>query len=53
MIELDQQVAHNMEQERGIWITGDPRVGKSWIARNAWGAFFLKPQTKWWDGYKG
>jgi len=42
-----------MEEERGIWIFGPSRVGKSMLAHNHFGPVFKKPQSKWWDGYQG
>lgn len=42
-----------MAEERGIWVVGKPRAGKSWFARNAFGDFYIKAQNKWWDGYRG
>lgn len=53
MINLDLQQPMNMAEERGIWIVGPPRVGKSYLARNAFGEFYVKAQNKWWDAYKG
>jgi len=40
---LDTQVAHEMEEERGIWIFGPSRVGKSMLAHNYLGKVFKKP----------
>lgn len=51
LIKLDMQEATNMSEERGIWVVGKPRAGKSWFARNAFGNFYIKSQNKWWDGY--
>ncbi|WAK78032.1 replication associated protein [Miresoil virus 429] len=38
---------------RGIWFVGKPGVGKSHRAREEYPNAFLKPQSKWWDGYRG
>lgn len=40
-------------EERGIWLWGPPRVGKSWLAHHAFGEVYKKDQSKWWDGYTG
>ncbi|KAG9391963.1 Geminivirus Rep catalytic domain [Carpediemonas membranifera] len=42
------------EGTRGVWIWGEPGVGKSHAARHEYGeSIFVKAQNKWWDGYKG
>lgn len=40
---------------RGIWIWGAPGTGKTTLARNwiGMGTPYIKPQNKWWDGYRG
>lgn len=39
---------------KGIWYYGKSRTGKSYEVRRKYGySLFLKPQSKWWDGYQG
>ena len=45
--------AEDRTEARGIWIYGPPGTGKSYAARHNYGPFFVKAQSKWWDGYAG
>lgn len=45
------QQPYNHECTRGLWIWGPPGTGKSHAAREAYPDAYLKPQSKWWDGY--
>ena len=39
---------------KGIWIFGEPGVGKSFYAQMQWkGAFYKAPSNRWWDYYNG
>lgn len=42
------------ENVRGLWLYGDPGIGKTHKAREIGSdSLFLKSQNKWWDGYAG
>jgi len=46
------QKPYNHDGERGLWLVGKPRTGKSRFART-YQNYFVKAQNKWWDGYDG
>lgn len=46
--------AQDAEDVRGVWLWGPAGSGKSYAARMIGGdSLYLKPQSKWWDGYEG
>jgi len=38
---------------RGIWLKGEPGVGKTRLAHLLWPDAYTKQQNKWWDNYQG
>ena len=53
LIELDMKKLEAAPDVRGIWIYGEPGIGKSHYARETWADPFVKGQNKWWDGFNG
>lgn len=44
----------DLEGPCGVWITGEPGIGKSFAVRSVFrGRLYLKDHSKWWDGYDG
>lgn len=44
----------DLEGPCGLWIEGEPGIGKSYAVRQAFkGKIYLKDHSKWWDGYDG
>lgn len=52
-LRLTLEEPYNHDSTRGLWIHGPPGTGKSHSARNIDPDAFLKPQSKWFDGYNG
>lgn len=50
-LHLEEKYSH--DEVRGVWIWGPPGTGKSHSAREFDPDAYLKPQSKWWDGYQG
>ena len=40
-----------LETTTGIWLTGPPGCGKSYLVRQHWEQAYQKAQNKWWCGY--
>lgn len=55
-ISTDHLKPRGSDDTRGIWVYGEPGAGKSHYARSfalSINDLYLKPQSKWWDGYIG
>lgn len=40
-------------EKKCYWVVGKPGIGKSFSIRGVFKDIYIKPQNKWWDGYKG
>lgn len=50
---LTSQSLYSPGHDRGVWIYGPSRTGKTTYARETYPGAYRKLQTKWFDGYIG
>lgn len=53
LFRLNTQERFQSDIVRGTWIKAETGVGKTHYARAHFGDYYVKPQSKWFDGYKG
>ena len=47
------QNSNPYKTKENLWIYGPPGSGKTYYATHLHENYYMKPQNKWWDGYKG
>nr|WAE42353.1 MAG: replication associated protein [Cressdnaviricota sp.] len=54
-IRADNLKPQTQKDVRGIWVWGEPGIGKSHFARVTFSEdkYYIKSANKWWDGYRG
>lgn len=53
LYKLRTQEPMRTDEVKGIWVYGEPGVGKSHWVKDNYPGHYLKAQNKWWDGYSG